>query len=624
MKKFGSVIFTALFLLCLTGLSNAQPNPPTNLTAVQGSWQNFFYVKLTWQADKKMPMNQIHFNVYRKDGAISDTGSFKKIYIRVPMDTWMDKFVRRGQTYSYYVTAVDRFGESSSSDTVEISLDSSVVKATVAGTLKDKNTGSAITNGRVTFIPVFGWGMTNVKLDSTGSFSAQLFPGTYLIYASAPGYFPEYYNNVRDIFNAEKITLKQGDSLSFDVTLTPKAPPQKFMLSGTVKDSSGNPIKAAIEIFNVAFNTFSHRSYRTLTDSAGNYSVQVRQGDTLVAFARSLDKQYYPEFYNNKNSFMDADRIPVTQDVTNIDFILQHKPVYNNGISGTVDNSNGDGVSAVVYAIRLGVKVDFEHRRFSTLTDSLGNYEIANLYPGNYILLTIPQDDYLPTFFRYDSTQTMHWKDADSVAVDSTGIITGINFTVRAIPDSGANMVSGKVVDNSGSPVNGAMVFATDENQDVYSYGITNQNGNYTITGLVPGSYSVSTDKYGYTSTQTSAVSLDYSSSYSSTASFSISPETVTSVKQNNVVINNFELNQNYPNPFNPTTIISFTIPNESRVTLKVFNILGKEVATLLDGEKSAGNYNITFNGSNLASGVYFYQLRAGNFTSTKKLILMK
>ena len=90
-----------------------------------------------------------------------------------------------------------------------------------------------------------------------------------------------------------------------------------------------------------------------------------------------------------------------------------------------------------------------------------------------------------------------------------------------------------------------------------------------------------------------------------------------------------FSLLQNYPNPFNPTTKINFTIPEfpkgtNSLITLKVYNILGNEVAALLNEEKPAGNYEINFDASHLSSGVYFYTLRAGDFNQTRKMILLK
>ena len=88
-----------------------------------------------------------------------------------------------------------------------------------------------------------------------------------------------------------------------------------------------------------------------------------------------------------------------------------------------------------------------------------------------------------------------------------------------------------------------------------------------------------------------------------------------------------FGLSQNFPNPFNPSTTINFLIPKSSFVNLKIYDILGHEVATLVNEEKPAGIYNITFNAGNLsngkaglASGVYFYQLKAGNYVATKKL----
>jgi hypothetical protein len=85
-----------------------------------------------------------------------------------------------------------------------------------------------------------------------------------------------------------------------------------------------------------------------------------------------------------------------------------------------------------------------------------------------------------------------------------------------------------------------------------------------------------------------------------------------------------FKLEQNYPNPFNPSTTINYSIPKQSYVTLKVYDVLGREVAALVNEIKSPGDYTIQFNASNLASGIYIYTMNAGKFVESKKLILLK
>lgn len=92
-----------------------------------------------------------------------------------------------------------------------------------------------------------------------------------------------------------------------------------------------------------------------------------------------------------------------------------------------------------------------------------------------------------------------------------------------------------------------------------------------------------------------------------------------------------YSLEQNYPNPFNPSTKIKYHIPYDGRVTIKIFDILGNEVMTLLDEEKAAGSYELEFNASNLPSNVYFYRMQstpvggqAGNFSDVKKMIMIK
>jgi len=101
--------------------------------------------------------------------------------------------------------------------------------------------------------------------------------------------------------------------------------------------------------------------------------------------------------------------------------------------------------------------------------------------------------------------------------------------------------------------------------------------------------------------------------------------------EQENLIVDEFKLYQNYPNPFNPSTTIKFTIPGnvilsgaKNLVILKVYDVLGSEVSILVNEEKPAGSYNVEFNASSLPSGVYFYQLKAGSFIESKKMILLK
>lgn len=98
----------------------------------------------------------------------------------------------------------------------------------------------------------------------------------------------------------------------------------------------------------------------------------------------------------------------------------------------------------------------------------------------------------------------------------------------------------------------------------------------------------------------------------------------IADIDQQQIVNHKFSLNQNYPNPFNPITKIKYSIPQQSFVTVKVYDLLGREVATLVNEEKQMGYYETEFAGSNLPSGIYFYQLKANGFVESKKMILLR
>ena len=112
---------------------------------------------------------------------------------------------------------------------------------------------------------------------------------------------------------------------------------------------------------------------------------------------------------------------------------------------------------------------------------------------------------------------------------------------------------------------------------------------------------------------------------YTLTSGGYLAPSVVTAVHERQTASPAaFVLSQNYPNPFNPTTTISFSVPSKSSVSLKVFDILGREVSTIVSGELEAGSYTRQWNASAFASGVYFYRLQAGAFSETKKMFLLK
>jgi hypothetical protein len=193
--------------------------------------------------------------------------------------------------------------------------------------------------------------------------------------------------------------------------------------------------------------------------------------------------------------------------------------------------------------------------------------------------------------------------------VDSTAYFAG-HFLYST--DGGTTWTDPEVITPSGTPVMDwrypsivpvSPVSTTDE--DVITVHMTMQGD------TIPGS------NFGASgTTMPLAVSAQY---YHYTTEIS-----VVGVDEDPVIVNEFLLEQNYPNPFNPGTQIKYSLAEGSKVTLKVYDILGNEVAVLVNTNQEAGSYNINFNASNLATGLYIYTLNTGNFTSSKKMMFLK
>jgi hypothetical protein len=180
--------------------------------------------------------------------------------------------------------------------------------------------------------------------------------------------------------------------------------------------------------------------------------------------------------------------------------------------------------------------------------------------------------------------------------------------------------ITGTVTDSStGSPVKSKISITgfDADSSEVYSdsqfgkyYRMIIQ-GNYALTFSAPGYYSKTVNNIHAVNDSTTIVNVQ------------LRPNT-TGISQNGTAPKEFKLHQNYPNPFNPKTIIGFQLPINNYVTLKIYDVLGREVATLVNETLKPGTYETEFDGSNYPSGVYYYRITAGDFTETKKMVLIK
>jgi hypothetical protein len=616
-----SYIYFFLFLFLFAGSTAilSQPVAPENLTAIQGSSYNHpVFVKLSWTGSTT---NMIHYNVYRKNGALSDTGSFFRRYSGLRGTIFNDYNVMPGRTYSYYVTAFNIQGESAPSNYAEITLTGPSGNGNITGVVVNDVTLLPLRGANVIFFRTSGFGMSiSARTDSNGVFNLNLPADTYYLKTHAFGYLCEFYDNAATLADATPIIVTDGAAININVSLAPVVPPVTFTVTGSVKDSLGNPLMSGVRIYRTFRNAHYMNLLSTRTDSLGNFTLNAREGDTVVVYACPLDRDYYPEFWDNKMTFAEADRIPVTGNVTDINFILQHKPVYQNSLTGVVADTTGIGVESFVSLIRLGPGL---FRKQTVSSDSLGSYSFTNIIPGKYILRAHPKEGYLPTFFRYDGVPTLNWNLADSVIVEENSVLTDISFTVLPLPEPGEGIIAGQIT-SLGKIVEAAYVYAQNPDGEIAAYGISDASGNYLLTGLKPGEFEIVPDKIDF-SGQPEVVTVNYTNYIFQNADLTLVPQSITSTgSQKPEVISNYQLYQNYPNPFNPATTIKFSLPEKSQVKISVYNLLGIKVAQLLNEVKDAGTHSVSFDGSNLSSGVYFYKIEAGTFTSTKKLTLLK
>lgn len=671
MKLVGYCFLALLLSVAVSGVAYAQlPPPPANLTA-HAEAQIPLGVDLKWELAKILPPVPLSmFKVYR---SVDDSLSFK--YLDMTEKTgYTDRQVVAGHTYYYYVTWVwvmpdSTIRESSRSNLAWVQLGPSGGEKTgkIAGTVIDSVSGKPIPNSRVMFFrpasPIL-W-MPQTWADSLGRYSAVLDTGTYLVQCSPPFlmgrlvmtvipfpvYKPKWYKDAYDPAHATPVKVTDGGTDTVDFALARFVFPTLVHVRGTVRDSSGNPLKGALVAITRTVQEMHEMSaageavtdlpgetlvvesvgcvqgvaWKGLTDSAGSYDAMVLSQRSYIVLAAKGG--YFPQFYDHKNSPSDATILALNGDVSGIDFNLNpYHPPQMYSISGVVWDSAGIRVPSriIVFPLRSYASRPV---RFA-FTDSLGAYSVDHLLAGKYIVLAVPFGKYAPAFYKAGAFGVIRWKDADTVTVAAN--VAGIDIGVVQIHSSGVATLTGSI-SSAGQGLEGVNVVAQDAAGAALGYGMTDGSGSYVIDALPAGPVTLTVDLMGYDGAQ-QMINVS-PSAFALSQDFSLG--VTTSVSGRPAVPQAYALEQNYPNPFNPSTRIAFSLPQTGAVTLSVFNLLGQQIATLVNGPMTAGTHETVWDGRDaagrvLASGVYFYRIEVKGsdggaaYAAMRKMVLLK
>ncbi len=669
MKRFFEIALLVLLALSAgTALAQTvivQPPRPSDLHAQLQDEGLSTNVRLTWSA----PTGPWLFRVYR---SVDGVNSFHPLNV-TNMLKFEDYLVLPGHKYFYYVTsqyAKDSAlleSKPSTMDSVSLKPAADRPRGVIAGTITDSLTGNPIPFVKVRFYRFFPMMMRptigivpvlpEVWTDALGQYKAALDTGLYMINAapwlattSMLHYVPEWYKDARTPEKATPVPLAHNAVVTVNMDLERVMPPATAWLSGTVRESSGTPLKNAIVFVVRSVQTMQEAVamgsptaddidgvdidecgfvrgviWWGLTDSLGAYKVRLPEGIPYVVGA--VKKFYLPQFFSMKASPDEADAITLSGDTTGIDFSLSLLPVMKASVSGAVRDSTFTGVQSRVMLIPVRPQAVPLVVRF-TNTDSAGAYAFTNVHIGKYFALAMPFDNFAPAFYKAGAFGVISWKKADTIIV--SGDVSGITIGVVPVRPTGFVKVHGMLKtphllakDDAYPAVPGANMFLLDAQGGVAGFATTDMHGSFVIPSVESGSYTLVADKAGYSAPST-PVQVGGSTFDVTTSDITMTADGTTGVQAASGVPQNYELSQNYPNPFNPSTVIRYALPAAGNVSLKVFNLLGQEVATLASGYQAAGTYSTVLDAQLLSSGVYFYRLEAGSFHDTRRMLLLK
>ncbi len=498
--------------------------------------------------------------------------------------------------------------------------------------------------------PVY-WGYAYT--DAAGYYRIEMPAGEYWIAAyafSSWQYAVQWYDHVSTQDSAQTLVIAQdvhhtnidfalplvaGTSTIAGRILSNESAPLPYSFVMLTSDNTSNPSVSVWAYGNADSNGY----YAIAQLPPGNYIAQAQawQGDK---FGR--------QWYQNADSVQDATIIAlgVDEKISNIDFTLTLRPIYGK-LFGQVASDSGGIPIARAYVELTPQNRDYQRGApfafwgLNTITDDNGNYRFEWIPEGEYLISVHAQGafEYHENAVVAEQATVLNLIGGDSLQInfgltprhEGNGAITGRvlqEYSNAAFPIA---IVTARPVVTPQLWPQSEMFFTNEDRQPLASTK-TNAEGMYEITSLTPGKYRMLAShlafegKYNDNANDfASAQPLEIGRSKLE-VNFTLVPKGTTGVEEqpNTTLPKTAALHGNYPNPFNPETSVQFSVSSEQLVSLKVYDVTGNEVATLVHEKKPAGIYNVRFAANGLASGVYFIKLRAGAFVATRKIALVR
>lgn len=638
-------MIASVLVIGSTGLMGQTPPTPTNLVAQNVSNEEPT-VSLMWQTRP----GSWNYRIYRSQG---DSSHFEREGWS-SMPSFHDHEVLLNHTYYYYVTSVvfqeTTIVESQRSNIAGVTVSTSHPNATIAGTVTADVNGEPIANVniRVFRLNLQPYWSAPTITNQNGQYLVQVDTGAYFIKAepslNPQQYAPEWYNNAPDPSHATPIHIATGDTSTADFSLSSTSPISMVFANGRVNDEDGHPLQNASIVFMRTMQEMNYLATATgqtpglgseeqvipglgytrgvigwgQTDQFGLYHILVVAGGSyIVAAARP---GFLTEYYNNHYDPTEADIITVANDTSGLDFTLREYPDAQNSVRGVVRDSSGQPVPSRVILFPKPPGTQPPPTTRVVHSDSLGNFLFTHVSAGVYDALAVPYSNFTPSFYKENSFGVIHWQEADSII--AAGLVSDINIGSVLIQSPGLVRITGTVTGSNGGPIPGGRVVARTIDGITVGYGVSDATGTYAMDAVPTGEITVLGDRMGFASAQGTVVVPQ--NTYVVNSNLILGSNGTTSVTGQSARPYIFELDQSFPNPFNPTTTIRYSIPERSRVVLKVFNVIGQEVATLVDAVEDGGFKSVRFDASALTSGLYFYRLEAEGSVEVMKMLLLK